>query len=175
VAIADYRSGDVLHRRLRGYKDAPVAEARAACTVRLASMMEGWLADPRPTSGRLAGPWDVVATVPSSSRPEGAPVDAVVGAVAGLSPRFRPLLVRGPEPTGHLVAARRGFILSPGATRNGVRGLRVLVVDDSVVTGARVQSAAAALRLEGATVVGAVALGRLVAGPTDPCLVTARS
>jgi adenine/guanine phosphoribosyltransferase-like PRPP-binding protein len=42
--------------------------------------------------------------------------------------------------------------------------LTVLVVDDSVVTGARAQSAAAALRLAGAEVVGVVVLGRFLAG-----------
>jgi predicted amidophosphoribosyltransferase len=164
VAVADYRMGDVMHRRLRGYKDAPVAEVRAACTDRLASMLETWLLGDRGGLYAAAvGEWDTVTTVPSSSRPTGAPVEAIVGAVPSLARRHRPLLVRGPAPTGHLLAARRGFSLPAGmGDRHRLRARRVVVVDDSVVTGARAQSAAAALRLGGAEVVGVVALGRLV-------------
>ncbi len=167
VAVTDYRMGDGMHRRLRRYKDAPVAEVRASCTRRLAAMLEAWLVDGRTRPGPgLSGRWDVVTTVPSSRRPAGAPVDAVVGAVAVLASRYRPLLARGPEPTGHLQAARQGFVLGPGVDLDELPGRRVLLVDDSVVTGARAQSAAAALRLGGARVAAVVALGRLV--PTVP-------
>ena len=115
VAVAEFRSGDVLHRRLRGYKDAPVAEVRAACTARLAAMVGDWLTTgPAPAWLPTANEWDLVVTVPSSCRPEGDPVAAVVGAVAPLAGRHRPLLVRGPAPTGHLRAARQGFVLRPG-------------------------------------------------------------
>ncbi|MGH9080298.1 MAG: hypothetical protein ACRDYE_09550 [Acidimicrobiales bacterium] len=164
VAVTDYRMGDVMHRRLRGYKDGPVAEVRAACTVRLASMLEAWLATAgscSPAAGVVAS--DTVVTVPSSSRPAGAPFEAVISVSPTLARRHRPRLVRGPEPTGHLAASRRGFSVPPGTDREGLAGRSVVVLDDSVVTGARAQSAAAALRLAGADVVGVVALGRLVA------------
>jgi adenine/guanine phosphoribosyltransferase-like PRPP-binding protein len=162
TAVASFRVGDAMHRRLRGYKDAPVAEARAAYRERLAAMLDAWLAagrTPPPATG--AGCWDTLVTVPSSSRPAGAPVEAVISAVPSLARLHRPLLVRGPEPTGHLRAARRGFSLRSGTDTDRLRTLTALVVDDSVVTGARAQSAAAALRLAGARVVGVVALGRL--------------
>ena len=166
ATVTDYRMGDAMHRRLRGYKDAPVAEARASYVRQLASLLDAWVAD---GSDRLAdGRWDVVATVPSSRRPAGAPVEAVVGAVAALASRHRPLLVRGPQPTGHLRAARRGFALAPGVDRAGLSGQRVLLVDDCVVTGARGQSAAAALRLAGARVVAVVAIGRRGPARTSP-------
>jgi adenine/guanine phosphoribosyltransferase-like PRPP-binding protein len=162
VALAEFEPGDALHRRLRGYKDAPVAERRAACAERLAAMLEAWLAT-GPTRGRLmpSSEWDLVATVPSSCRPAGDPVAALVGAVPDLVRRHRSLLVRGPAPMAHLRAARQGFTLRPGVDRRWCRGRKVAVVDDSLVTGARAQSAAAALRLGGAEVVGVVALGRL--------------
>jgi adenine/guanine phosphoribosyltransferase-like PRPP-binding protein len=163
TAVTSFRAGDVMHRRLRGYKDAPVAEVRAACRQRLAAMLEGWLGRTgEPDAG--AGRWDTVVTVPSSSRPAGAPLGAVISAVPSLARLHRPLLVRGPQPTGHLQAARRGFSLRPGTDADGLGALTVLVVDDSVVTGARAQSAAAALRLAGAEVVGVVVLGRFLAG-----------
>ncbi len=143
-----------------------MAEVRAACRQRLAAMVGEWLTTgPAPAWVPTASEWDLVVTVPSSCRPEGDPVAAVVGAVATLAGRHRPLLVRGPAPTGHLRAARQGFVLRPGVDQHRLRGRRVVVVDDSVITGARAQSAAAALRLRGADVVGVVAVGRLVSAP----------
>ena len=47
-----FRPGDPVHRMLRGYKDAPVAEARAACTRRLAALFEGWLDEGAARAGR---------------------------------------------------------------------------------------------------------------------------
>ena len=40
----------------------------------------------------------------------------------------------------------------------------VLVVDDTLITGSRAQSAAATLRIHGAHVVGILVLGRVVGG-----------
>jgi adenine/guanine phosphoribosyltransferase-like PRPP-binding protein len=164
VAIVDYRIGDRVHRRLRGYKDAPVAEARRAHTVWVASLLDAYLADHGAwLRHRFGAGWDVVATVPSSARPAGAPFDAVVARVPRLDERRRSLLVRGPEPTDHLVASRHGFTLAGGAERDWLRRRRVLVVDDSVTTGARAQSAVAALRLAGARVTGVLVVGRVLA------------
>ena len=103
VAMADYRVGDPMHRRLRGYKDAPVAEARRACAVDLAGLVRRWMTAGRADlEARFGSTWDLVATVPSSGRPVGVPVDALVAHVPDLARRHRQLLVRGPEPTGHL-------------------------------------------------------------------------
>ena len=164
VAMADYRPGDGLHRRLRGYKDAPLAEARQVYLGQLVRYADGWLSVHRQDLERQLGQWDTVATVPSSRRPGHAPVDAIVGRLPALRGLHRPLLVRGPRPTDHLVADRRGFALGHGpGTAHGELGDRtVLVVDDCVTTGARAQSAAAALRIGGARVAGILAIGRAV-------------
>jgi len=163
VAMTDCRVGDDVHRRLRGYKDAPVDEVRRQCAAQLALLAAEWLgADAARLRRRFGSAWDAVATVPSSRRPAGAPVDAVVSRVPQLDRLRRPLLVRGPAPTGHLVADRRGFALDRRVDRAWLRDRRVLVVEDSTITGARAQSAAAALRLGGARVVGVVAIGRVV-------------
>jgi glutamine phosphoribosylpyrophosphate amidotransferase len=169
VAMTECRVGDDLHRRLRGYKDAPVAEVRRQCAAQLASLVARWLgADAAYLRQRFGSTWDVVATVPSSRRPAGAPVDAVVSLVPQLDHLHRPLLVRGPAPTGHLAADRRGFALDRRVDRAWLRDRRVLVVEDSTITGARAQSAAAALRLAGARVVGVVAISRVVSGNPVP-------
>jgi adenine/guanine phosphoribosyltransferase-like PRPP-binding protein len=86
----------------------------------------------------------------------------VVGGVPGLGGRLAPVLVRGPIPTDHLVASRWGFGTAEGVDPGWHRGHRVLVVDDTIITGARAQSAAATLRLQGAEVIGVLALGRVL-------------
>ncbi len=168
VAMAAYRLGGELHRHLRGYKDATAVEARAAHVAVLAERIGPWMADQRGLRLRLGSTWDVVTTVPSTRRPTGRPVEAVVAAVGTLERLHVPMLVRGPDPTGHLVASRHGFELATPAELDPPGSARVLVVDDSIVTGARAQSAAAALRLGGARVVGVLALGRVVGSPHRP-------
>jgi hypothetical protein len=166
VAVAEYRIGDRQHRLLRGYKDAPVGEARRRYTGQLTTATASWLmANQARVVRRLGAGWEVVATVPSSCRPGGPPIDAVVLGVPGLGDRLRPLLVRGPETTGHLSASRRGFALRSGTDLDLIRSSPVLVVDDTMTTGARAQSAAATLRLHGVPVVGVLALGRVVGRP----------
>jgi adenine/guanine phosphoribosyltransferase-like PRPP-binding protein len=169
VAMVEYRTGDRLHRRLRGYKDAPVAEARHACAAELARLVRSWLAaDPARLAHRFGSDWDVVTTVPSTTRPRAAPAEALVDQVPDLARGYRRLLERGPEPTDHLVAARRGFEVPAEVGRSWLGTRRVLVFDDSITTGSRAQSAVAALRMAGAQVVGILAVARAVGGaPVD--------
>jgi hypothetical protein len=162
--MAHYRLGGALHGHLRGYKDAALPEARRVHTAHLVARLRSWFtADDHRLVRRFGSAWDVVATVPSSCRPGMPPVDAVVTAVPELG-QHGALLVRGPETIGHLVAARRGFDLADGVDRGGLDGRKVLVVDDTVITGSRAQSAAATLRIHGAHVVGILVLGRVVGG-----------
>jgi len=163
-AVTTFRAGDALHRQLRGYKDAPVAEVRMAAIHRLAALMGEWL-DARRPGGRL-GTWDLVVAVPSSRRPGTPPVEGLVAAVPALARGLAGgLLLRGPGRLDHLVADRRGFAVDPKAGER-VAGRRVLVVDDTVVTGARAQSAVAALRSAGLRPVGVLAVGRTMAPDT---------
>ncbi len=161
TAVVTYRLGDRTHRLLRGYKDAPETESRVACRGELASLVADWLA----SSGagfvaRGERAWTVVTGVPSTCRPGSAPVDRLIEAVPDLAPLHRPLLVRGTGVLDHLVADRSGFDVASGVDRVWLASQRVLVVEDSAVTGARAQSAAAALRLAGGRVAGVLAVGR---------------
>ncbi len=160
VAQVEYRVGDRIHHRLRAYKDDPVLDVRAQCRSHLVDDLSRWLA----VRGRLLdqwiGTWSVVTTVPSSCRPGPAPAELLVDGVPGLASRHLRLLVRGPGSLGHLGANRSAFMLAPGVDRAGLAGLAVLVFDDTTTTGAAAQSAAATLRLAGARVVGALAIGR---------------
>ena len=163
VVLGEYRVGDADHRRLRGYKDGPTAEERARCRAGLLSSLAEWTADHERELAARTGPWSVVTTVPSTRRPGPAPAEVLVDGVPALAVRHLRLLRRGSGPLNHLAASRDGFVTEPGVDRAGLDGLPVLVFDDSVTTGARAQSAAAALRLAGARVVGILAVGRALA------------
>jgi len=163
VVTADYRVGDSDHRRMRGYKDGGTAETRSRYRRELVSSLTAWTAVHGGALEGRVGPWSVVTTVPSTRRPGPAPAEALIDGVPALADRHLRLLGRGKGALDHLQAARDGFAPLPGVDRAGLDGLSVLVFDDSVTTGARAQSAAAALRLAGGRVVGILAVGRALA------------
>ena len=163
VALCEYRVGDRTHRRLRAYKDAPVAEVRNRCRSGLVTELAARCADPVDGPTARLGAWAVVTTVPSSRRPGAPPAEGLVDGVPALSRCHLRLLVRGQGTGGHLRARRDRFELAPGVDRAGLADLPVLVFDDTSTTGAAAQSAAAALRLAGAHVVGTLVMGRALA------------
>lgn len=160
VVVHEYRVGDGVHRRLRGYKDGPTAEARSRHRQLVADDLATWVDRHADVPDGWLGPSTAVTPVPSTRRPGPAPAGTLLDAVPALAARHLPLLVRGRGSAGHLAACRDGFAPAPGVGRDGLEGMRVLVFDDSVTTGARSQSAAAALRMAGAHVVGILAAGR---------------
>jgi hypothetical protein len=146
-----------LARVLSGYKAAPVTEARRRFAAAVGDILVTFLARHQPCLEHLAGgPLELAVAVPPTLRPGEAPLHQV----PGLGVR-RGVLVRGPAPLGHLRASVRGFQVPEGMLE-AVAGRRILVVDDIYTTGARAQSAAAALRLAGAASVVVVACGRAV-------------
>ncbi len=160
VTVTDYMVGDPLHRLLRGYKDGPSAPVRSLRARAVAARVGEWLARGGDRLVERLGGWDLVTVVPSVRRAGAAPAEALVILVPQLAACYRPLLVRGPAPTDHLLAARYGFVLAPGVERDWLRGQRVLIFDDSLTTGARAQSAAFTLRRAGGLAVGVLAVGR---------------
>ena len=165
VVLGEYRVGDAHHRQLRGYKDGPTRAARARYRDELVAGLAAWTrAHGRQLLDRF-GPWSVVTTVPSTWRPGPAPAETLVEGVPSLAERHLRLLGRGRGVVDHLVAARDGFAPLDGVERAGLEGLSVLVFEDSLTTGSRAQSAAAALRVAGAQVVGILAMGRALAPP----------
>lgn len=167
VPVALCRTGDRLHAVLRGYKDAPAVAARRHFARRVGMHLSGFLGAHGACIATAAGAsWDSVAVVPSSTRPGGArrgsapaphPLGEVVGTVTHLSGLARVEIVRGPGSADHLAPRPDAFAVAGDA-----RGRRVLLLDDTWVTGARMQSAAAALVSAGAEVVAMVVAGRAV-------------
>ena len=157
-----------------GYKEAPVAEVRQRHAVTIDLLFSEFLrAHRRCITQLLAGTVGLVLPVPSSSRPGQPPLDRIDGlgrhAVAALAPRpweHPPLwcpsvLERTHQPVGHM-SAHPGAFAVPSWAAPVVARTRVLLLDDTYVSGARAQSAAAALRLAGAHRVLIVPLGRVI-------------
>ncbi len=118
------------------------------------------------------GAFDLVALVPSTHRPGVAPLGRVDGLghdVAAALPTARwaaDLLQRadapgGPPPVAHMQPDPEAFSLGVPA-RAAVGGARVLLLDDTYVSGARSQSAAAALTRAGARCTLIAPLGRVL-------------
>jgi hypothetical protein len=158
-----------LYTVLLGYKESPVAEARRCFSDRVRQLFGTFLAEHRAcVEAALGGPADLVLPVPSSSRPGPSPLERVdglaelvastLGAGAHWSPR---LLGRTGRAAAHMRPNARALVVADPA-RSRVIGARVLLLDDTYVSGSRAQSAAAALRLGGAGAALIVPLGRVV-------------
>jgi hypothetical protein len=107
---------------------------------------------------RCVGEWDYATCVPSPTR---IALQPVVDRVELFASRYRKVLASRPE-TGERTVDPARFTVS-----TGVAGHRILLLDDTFVTGASVFGAAAALREHGATVVDPVVIGRHIQ-PTWP-------
>jgi hypothetical protein len=158
-----------LYTVLMGYKESPVEEGRRRFAGQLGRLFDDFFAAHRDcVAAALGGPVDLVLPVPSSSRPGPSPLERVPGlaeravSVRGVGGCWAPwLLRRGEGPIGHMRPNAAAFAVPPSG-RPELRGSRVLLLDDTYVSGSRAQSAAAALRLAGATSTLIVPLGRVL-------------
>ena len=160
VPISLYETTDQLWTVLRGYKDGRTAGQRTRFTLQVAATLGRFLAGhQRCVAGPGEPPWDLLGTVPSTGGRRGLhPLrNAIRLLSAPLGDREAELLAPGPVRVDHNHADDRGFVV-----RAEVRGRRVLLVDDTFTSGARVQSAASALQLAGAEVVAVVVVGRVI-------------
>jgi hypothetical protein len=103
------------------------------------------------------GDYNVVCTVPSSFRPGPHPLSEIADVPSVFGAPVVPLLERGSGELGHRIMGDEAFI-----TRRAVSGDRILLIDDVYTTGARAQSAASALQLAGALVVGVFVVARRI-------------
>jgi len=169
VPAALYRMGDPLHSVLRGCKDAPAVAARRHFAGRLGVQLSEFLGAHRRCIAAAGATWDSVAVVPSSTRtPHGPDRRAGPGAVSGSGHPLGPVVAtmswmsgltrldigRGAGTARHLAPSPAAFAVGADA-----KGRRVLLLDDTWVTGARARSAAAALGRAGAAVVAIVVGG----------------
>jgi hypothetical protein len=163
-----------LYAVLLGYKEAPVSEARQRFAPMAAALVGSFLeAHARCLDAAAGGALDLALPVPSTARPGGAPLEGVEGLArivcTGLpGARWSPeALTRSRAPVGHMRPDAGAFEV-PAAVRRSVRGRRTVLLDDTYVSGARAQSAAAGLRAAGARAVVIVALGRVLRPDRSP-------
>ncbi len=162
VPIGYAVKGGQLADDLRRYKSERAGAA--AATVRLRSMLSGFLRDHGDCVWRSAGMPDgptAVAVVPSGQGRAGAhPLLDVVRSCVDL-PVAR--LTAGPATAARCRGVSVGWLRVSGPAA----GADVLLVDDTWVSGGSAQSAAAALKLARAVRVAVVVLGRHL-DPADP-------
>jgi hypothetical protein len=158
---------------LLGYKESAVSDARAHFAALLRGIFDTFFSEHRSCLDALAGGApDVVTVVPSTARRNGSPLErAGVGRVVAhrlAGAWWQPgLLHRAGPRADHMHPCRDAFTV-PVAQRIGLCGRRVVLIDDLYVSGARAQSAAAALRRAGACSVTIVVAGRLVRPDRSP-------
>lgn len=142
-------AGGTVHRHLRMYKDAPDAGTRERLTMRLAALLSLFMEK----HATCVGDWDIVTCVPSATRVAMAPVVA----------KLRLFLDRDAHTLAHTGGAGdHALDADQFEVVAKVRGRRVLLLDDTFTTGAKLFSAVAALRAAGAEIVGPVVIGRHV-------------
>ena len=160
VPISLYKLNSQFWHVLRSYKDGSGRSADLLA-MQVAAIIVRFAAQHLPCVARvLGGDPAVVTSVPStraSPRPGIHPLEAAVTRVGALASRYAPLLVRGSAYVDHNRADDDAFTL-----RRTLSGERVLVVDDTLTTGARLQSAVSALRRNGASAVAGLVVGRVI-------------
>jgi hypothetical protein len=148
-----------LYDVLRGYKGSRDADVRWQHQLHIAAILYRFLEEHRPHIAAAAGrDYDTITIVPSKSGREGQhPLETAINLVRPLRESYIRMLEPGPGTIERNAPAVDGFV-----SGTDVRDRRVLLIDDTCTTGAKVQSAAHALADAGNDVVAALVIGRLI-------------
>jgi predicted amidophosphoribosyltransferase len=160
IPISYYTTPSVLRDRMHDYKEHPDPAARDEQARNVAAILARYLVEHRDAFVARFGDWEDVVAVPSTHHDNAAALQAAVE--ANFPDALRPFarhLTRGPGAMTFNQASPTGFIPAAGAA---VSGRRMLLIDDTYTTGARLQSAHHALVAAGATVVAAVVVTRKI-------------
>lgn len=108
------------------------------------------------------GPWSAVTFVPSATRsgPEHPAADLARSVYGNNGPDNRFLLEAGPGISDNSRQVRGDRFIVPDRFRSTVAGRHVLIIDDTWVSGGKIQSAAVAVKRAGATSVTGLCVAR---------------
>jgi predicted amidophosphoribosyltransferase len=160
VPISLVEVGSQFYTSLSGYKNSQSEDTRARFALRLGALLARFLRDHGDHIRAAAGgDWDLITIVPSSGGRAGPhPLEDVVRkARAHLDLYSSVLETAGEGVIDHRRSDDRGYRVT-----DDIEARRVLLIDDTFTTGARIHSAASALTLAGAETVAAINLGRVV-------------
>lgn len=160
IPISLFTLNSQLWHVLRNYKDGSGPSAQLLA-MQVAAIIARFTAQHlQCVASVLGGSPAIVTSVPSTRvmpRLGRHPLETAVIRVGALAKLHQPLLARGPAHADHNVADDHVFTV-----RRRLSGERVLVIDDTFTTGARLQSAVSALRRSGASAVACVVVGRVI-------------
>jgi predicted amidophosphoribosyltransferase len=159
VPISLSRMREQLHHVLWSYKNVTVLDLRRRFRAQVAATVGVFLSQHGDCIRGVAGrEWDAITVVPSSGDRSGThPLIETLRMIRHWDQELTETLRRGPVHIGHTIADDAGFEVT-----QSVAGQSLLLVDDTLTSGARLQSAASALSLAGADVVAAVVVGRVI-------------
>lgn len=158
LPISLYRGGGQLAHVLWNYKNGPPSKSRQRHQLQVAATLARFITGHGACIRNVAGEeWDRITIVPSSQGREGPhPLEEAIGRARALQGSYVHTLQGGSKPITHLEASDEGYAPCD------VKGMRLLLVDDTYTSGARVHSAASALHLAGARVIAVVVVGRRI-------------
>lgn len=157
VSLMTKSGSNQLYHLLRSYK-SPSTSGRRLLVARVAGLLGRFLRDHQIclVGGKNEPSWDLVTTVPSTRGKRDHPLSRAVRGLRTLGHAHADLLAPS---TGPFERRARDDMFT--ITQNAA-GTRVLLLDDTLTSGAHLQSAASALQLAGAKVTAAVILGRII-------------
>ncbi len=159
VPISLSRVGEQLHYVLRSYKNVPTPQFQRRFRAQVAATVGLFLSEHSSCIQNETGrEWEAITVVPSSTGRLGThPLLETLGMITSWDQEIVETLRKGSVSIGHTVADDSGFeVVRP------VAGRSLLLIDDTLTSGARLQSAASALSLAGADVVAALVIGRVM-------------
>lgn len=163
IPVSYYTKPSALRDWMHDYKRGTDPESRDFAQKAVAGILARYIAEHREALIEQFGEWDAVVAVPSTKHDGVASLQtAIEDHYPGVIGRFERPLQRGPDQLSFGHSSKQGFVAS-----DGIKGSRLLLIDDTFTTGARVQSAHHALEAAGATVTTTIVVARKISELAD--------